>query len=103
MHRAAINAIGGPMAEVEAEAIGEANEKGVILDPAFEKFQEVAGSLAVCLNSDFTKPVTLKDVQKAPAQLSDDTNELRRQPPGRRAFRVDAEGLGSGSVILYIG
>jgi len=100
---AAVDAVGGAMMGVDAEAVGEAREKAHVLDEAMEGFQEVANIFASCLNTDFTDHLRLREVHKLPGQLSDEVKQLWREPRARRSYRVEVPEFGAGNLILYLG
>ncbi len=97
------NSIGGALIEMPATSITEANENQVLLDGSLEGFQEVLNILSSCLNSDFTRHLKLRAMRRLPGQIDDDVKQLWRNPRGRRAYRIDVEDHGGGTLILYIG
>jgi hypothetical protein len=99
----AVDALGGSMLGLEAEAVAEAVEKAHVLDEAMEGVQEIANIFASCLNSDFTDHLRLREVHKLPGQLSDEVKQMWRAPRGRRSYRVEVPDFGDGNFILYLG
>src|SRR3954467_130839 len=98
----AVDAIGGSMMGLEADAIAEASGKAHVLDEAMEGFQEIANIFASCLNSDFTEHLRLRETHKLPGQLSDEVKRLWRKPRARRSYRVEVSDIGDGHVVLYL-
>jgi hypothetical protein len=41
-------------------------------------------------------------VHRLPGQIGDDVKELRRQPNGRRAYRVTVDDYGAGNMIVFL-
>jgi hypothetical protein len=99
----AANSIGGALVDIPEASITEANESQVLLDGSLEGFQEVLNILSSCLNSEYTRHLKLRAMRRLPGQIDDDVKQLWRNPRGRRAYRIDVEDHGSGSLILYIG
>jgi hypothetical protein len=100
--QAVVNAIGGTIGSIEADTIIEAISKATVLAEAVAGFREVIEGLSACIVSEFTKPVTFRDVHPLPGQLSEDIKQLWRQPGGRRSYRVSVEEYTPGTITLLL-
>jgi hypothetical protein len=98
-----VNFLGGAMMSLEPEPLTEDSDKGVLNADSVEGFQEVLNVLASSLNTDFTPHLRLRKVVQLPGQLDDDVKQLWREPRGRRAYQVNVDGFGEGTLIVYLG
>lgn len=98
----AVNFVGGAIAAVEAATVQEVNSGSKLHDAAVESFREVANSLGVSLNGEYTPALRLANVHQLPGELSEEIKQLWRKPRGKRGYRVTVDEYGAGTVILYL-
>ncbi|MDZ4825145.1 MAG: hypothetical protein SGJ13_01630 [Actinomycetota bacterium] len=96
-----VNFAGGAMMGIEAAALVELGATGVLHEESIEGFREVGNVLTSCFNTDFTRHLRLRNLQKLPGQIEDDVKQLWRAPRARRAYRFSVENFGAGNLILY--